>query len=64
MSIGFAFKQSLHLCSVSNLGIFLVFQVLTLKVGFSGTKTIPALSRNGPLDFIFNSLLMALEDAS
>ena len=49
MSTGFAFKQSLHLRSVSNLRIFLVFQPRTFKVGFSGSKTVPGLSRNGPL---------------
>ena len=39
MSTGFAFKQSLHLCSVSNVRIFLVFQLRTFKVGVSGPKT-------------------------
>ena len=39
MSTGFAFKQRLHLCSVWNLRIFLVFQLRAFKVGFS---------RNGP----------------
>ena len=45
MSTGFAFKRNFHLCSVSNLRIFLVFQLRTFKVGFSGPKTL----RNGPL---------------
>ena len=31
MSTGFAFKQRLHLCSVSNLRIFLVFQLRTFR---------------------------------
>ena len=48
MSTGFAFKQSLHLCSVSNLRIFLVFQLRTFRVGFSGPKTFCGLLRNGP----------------
>ena len=48
MSTGFAFKQSLHLRSVSNLRIFLVSQPRTFKVGFSGPKTVPGLSGNGP----------------
>ena len=39
MSTGFAFKQSLHFCSVSNLRIVLVFQLRTFKVGFSGPKS-------------------------
>ena len=39
MSTYFAFKQNLHLCSVSNLRIFLVFQLRTFKVGFSGPKS-------------------------
>ena len=48
MSTGFAFKQSLHLCSVCNLRIFLVFQLRTFEVGFSG------LSRNGALGPVGN----------
>ena len=39
MSTGFAFKQRLHLCSVSNLSIVLVLQLQNFKVGFSGPKT-------------------------
>ena len=38
MSAGYAFKQSLHICSVSILRIFLVFQLWTFKVGFSGPR--------------------------
>ena len=50
MSTGFAFKQSLHLCSVSDLRLVLVFRLRTFKVGVSGPKTdFPGLSRNGPL---------------
>ena len=48
MSTGFAFKQSLHLCSVLNLRIFLVFQLWTFKVGFLGPKTVLGLLTNGP----------------
>ena len=36
MSTSFAFKQSLHLCSVSNLKILMAFQLRTFEVGFSG----------------------------
>ena len=50
ISTGFATKQSLQLCSFSNLRIFLVFQLRTFKVGFSGPKTFPGRSRNGPQD--------------
>ena len=48
MSTGFAFKQSLHLCSVSNLTIFLVFQLQTFKVGFSGPKPFRGFRETGP----------------
>ena len=44
MSKGFAFKQNLHLCSVSNLRIVLVFQLRIFKVGFSG----PGFRETGP----------------
>ena len=40
MSTGFAFKQSLHLYSVLNLRIFLVFQLWTSKVGFLPPKNL------------------------
>ena len=39
MSTDFASKESLHLGNVSNLRIFLFFQLRTFKVGFSGPKT-------------------------
>ena len=39
MSTGSAFKQSLHLCNVSHLRFFLVFQLRACKVGFSGPRT-------------------------
>ena len=39
MSPSFVFKQRLQSCSVSNLRIFLVFQLRTFKVGFSDPKT-------------------------
>ena len=39
MSTSFSFMLSSHLCSVSNLRIFLVFQLRNSKVGFSGPKT-------------------------
>ena len=48
MSTGFAFKQSLHLYSVSNLRIFLVFQLRTFKVGFSGPKCFRGFRETGP----------------
>ena len=48
MSTGFAFKQSLYLCSISNLRIFWIFQLQAFKVGFSGLKTFLGLSRNRP----------------
>ena len=48
MSTGFAFKQSLHLCSVSNLRIFFVFQLRTFKVGFSGPKLCGAFEKQAP----------------
>ena len=48
MSTGFAFKQRLHLYSVSNLRIFLVFQLRTFKVGFSGPKTFRGFRETGP----------------
>ena len=47
MSTGFAFKQSLHLHSVSNLRIFLVFQLRPFKVGFSGPKTFRGFRETG-----------------
>ena len=43
----FAFKQSLHLCSVSNLRIVLFFQLRTFKVGFSGPKTFRGFRETG-----------------
>ena len=48
MSKGFAFKQSLQLCNVSNVRIFLVFQLRTFKVGFSGPKTFRGFRETGP----------------
>ena len=48
MSTGFAFKQSLHLYSVSNLRIFLVFQLRTFKVGFSGPECFRGFRETGP----------------
>ena len=48
MSTAFAFKQSLHLCSVSNLRTCLVLQLRNFKVRFSGPKTFRGFSRNGP----------------
>ena len=48
MSTGFAFKQSLHLCSVSNLKILMVFQLRTFKVGFSGPKPFRGFRETGP----------------
>ena len=48
MSTGFAFKQSLHLCSVSNLRILLVFQLRSFKVGFLGPKTFRGFRETGP----------------
>ena len=38
MSTGFVFEQRLHLCSVWNLRIILVFQLRIFKVGFSGAR--------------------------
>ena len=51
MSTGFAFKQGLHLCSVSNLRILLVFQLRSFKVGFSGPKTFRGFRETGPRSF-------------
>ena len=48
MSTGFAFKQSLHLCSILNLIIFVVFQLQTFKVGFLGPKTSQGFQEMGP----------------
>ena len=48
MSTSFAFKQSLHLCRVSNLRIFLVSQLRTFKVDFSGPKTFQDFRDRGP----------------
>ena len=44
----FCIKQSLHLCSLSNLRIFLVFQLRTFEVGFSGPKTFRDFRGTGP----------------
>ena len=52
---GFAFKQSLHFCSVSSPRIFLVFQLRTFKVGFSGPKTFRGFEKQGPDPDIFFS---------
>ena len=49
MSAGLEFKQSLHLCNVSNLIIFLVFQLRTFKVGFSGPKTFRGFEKRAPV---------------
>ena len=49
MSTGFAIEQSLNLCSFSNLRIFLVLQLQTFKVGFSGPKNVLGPLRNGAL---------------
>ena len=51
MSTGFAFKQSLHLRSVSNLRILLVCQLRSFKVGFSGPKTFRGFRETGPWFF-------------
>ena len=59
VSTGFAFKQTLYLCSVSNLRILLVFQLRTFKVVFSGPKTFRGFRETGP--WILNT---CLEDAS
>ena len=48
MSTGFAFKQRLHLCSLSNLRIFLGFQLRTFKVRFSCPKTFRGFRETGP----------------
>ena len=48
MSTGFAFTERLHLCTVSNLRIVLVFQLRNLKVDFSGTKTFRSFRGMGP----------------
>ena len=48
MSAGLEFKQSLHLCNVSNLRIFLVFQLRTFEVGFLGPKTFRGFREMGP----------------
>ena len=55
MSTGFVFKQSLHLYSVSHLAIFLVFQLRTFKVGFSGPKPFRDFRETGPriVDFSY-----------
>ena len=50
MSTGFAFKQSLHLCSFSNPRLFLVFQLRTFKDRFSGPKTFRNFRETSPLD--------------
>ena len=47
MSTDFAFKESLHLCSVLNLRIFLVFQLRTFQIGFSGPKTFRVFRETG-----------------
>ena len=48
MSTSFAFQQRLHLYSVSNLRICLVFHLWPFKVGFSGTKTFRDVRETGP----------------
>ena len=48
MSAGLEFKQSLNLCNVSNLIIFLVFRLRSFKVGFSGPKTFRGFRETGP----------------
>ena len=48
MSTGFAFKQSLHLCNVSILRIFLVFQLRTFKVGFRARNISGAFEKRAP----------------
>ena len=48
MSAGLEFTQSLNLCNVSNLRIFLVFQLRSFKVGFSGPKTFRGFRETGP----------------
>ena len=54
MSTGFAFKQSLHLCSVSNLRIFFVFQrqpfeLLKLAFRYCPTQAFPPPRRESVL---------------
>ena len=48
MSTGFAFKQSLHLCNLSNLKIFLVFRYGLLKLAFRFRKLSGAFEKRGP----------------
>ena len=48
MSTGFAFEQSLHLRSVSNLRIFLVFSYGILKLAFRARKLSGAFEKRAP----------------
>ena len=48
ISTVFAFKQSLHLCSILNLRIFLAFQLGTFEAGFLGLKTFQDFRETSP----------------
>ena len=59
MSTGFAFKQSLQLCSFLNLRIFLVFQLwnFNFKFGLLGSKTFRGFRETGPRGQLFEAWL-------
>ena len=60
MSTDFVFKQRLHLCSVSNLKILMVFQRRTFKVGFSGPKTFRDFRQTGPRAGLLNWIMLSM----
>ena len=64
MSTGFAFKQSLHLCSVSNLRIFWFFSYGVFQVGFSGPKTFRGFRETGPRSLFIGVLKPATTDGA